>query len=289
MKLLLTGAGGMLGHALSESLQTVGEVISLQRAGIDLRDLGQVRDAVRTVRPDIIVNAAAYTNVEGAEDEPQLAFRINAEAPGVMAEEAARLGAAMVHFSTDYVFDGKKIGPYVESDRPAPVNIYGASKLAGEIAVAQAGAAHLIFRSSWIYGTRGHNFLLTIMRLARERHQLQVVTDQIGAPTWNRTVANTVAAALAQACAGDSAWWERNGGVYHLAAQGQTSWFGFASAIVAAAQLPCVITPITSDKYPSKARRPPNSVMDCSKLRSRFCDLPQWETDFAKCMAQKPQ
>lgn len=289
MKLMLTGAAGLVGHALAQSLQSVGEVIALQRAQMDLGDLDGVRALIRAVRPDIIVNAAAYTDVERAEEARELAFLINARAPAVMAEEAAKLGAAIVHLSTDYVFDGEKAGPYDENDRPAPLNIYGASKLAGEIAVAESGAAHLIFRSSWIYGTRGRNFLLTILRLARERPHLQVVADQIGAPTWNCTVAEVVAALLGQARDAGAPWWQRHGGLYHLSAQGQTSWHGFADAIVGAARLSCSIDPISSDKYPAKARRPANSLLDCSKLRARFGELPQWETDLAKCMAQIPR
>jgi dTDP-4-dehydrorhamnose reductase len=197
-----------------------------------------------------------------AESEPELAFRINAEAPEVMAREAKTLGAAMVHYSTDYVFDGSKAGAYVETDATGPLNVYGKSKLAGEQAIAAAGIPHLILRTSWVYGMRGSNFLLTMLRLAKERDALNVVSDQIGAPTWCRTLADTTAVILAQARGDEAQWWQRNSGIYHLSSQGQTSWYGFTEAIVAAAGLECQLTPIGSDAWPTPAPRPRNSVHD---------------------------
>jgi dTDP-4-dehydrorhamnose reductase len=285
MKILLTGATGQVGYELERSLQGLGEVVAVDRARMDLADLDQVRAVIRAVRPGLIVNPAAYTAVDKAESERELAWRINAEAPGVMAQEAARLGAAMVHYSTDYVFDGSKAGAYVETDATGPINVYGQSKLAGEQAVAEAGIAHLILRTSWVFGMRGNNFLQTMLRLTRERDALKVVNDQLGAPTWSRTVADTSALMLAQARAGGPLWWERNSGVYHLSSQGRTSWFGFTEAIVEEAGIDCQLAPISSDAWPTAARRPANSVLDTGKLRERFGNLPEWREALRLCLA----
>jgi dTDP-4-dehydrorhamnose reductase len=239
MKILLTGASGQVGYELQRSLQSLGEVVAADRARMDLSDLDQVRDVVRAVRPDLIVNPAAYTAVDKAESEPELAHRVNALAPGVMAAEARLLGAAMVHYSTDYVFDGMKQGTYVETDPTGPINVYGESKLAGEQAVAAAGIPHLILRTSWVYGMRGKNFLQTMLRLGAERDELRVVADQHGAPTWSRTIADTTAALLVQAHAAGSPWWDEHSGIYHLSCQGSTTWHGFTQAIVERAGLAC--------------------------------------------------
>jgi dTDP-4-dehydrorhamnose reductase len=284
MKILLTGASGQVGYELRRSLQALGQVVALERERMDLADLDQVRAVVRALRPDLIVNPAAYTAVDQAEAEPAMAYRINAEAPAVMAAEARRLGAAMVHYSTDYVFDGTKQGAYVETDATNPLNVYGRSKLAGEQAVAAAGIAHLILRTSWVYGMHGKNFLQTILRLGAEREQLPVVADQFGAPTWSRTIADTTAVLLAQA--GGEAWWDHNSGVYHLSCQGQTSWHGFAAAIVARAGLGCRVTPIGSAEYPSVASRPRHSVMSSNKLIERYCAIPEWEQALSLCLDQ---
>jgi dTDP-4-dehydrorhamnose reductase len=285
MKILLTGATGQVGYELERSLQALGEVVAVDRARMDLSDLDQVRDVVRAVRPGLIVNPAAYTAVDKAESEPELAHRVNGLAPGVMAEEAALLGAAMVHFSTDYVFDGAKQGAYVETDATGPINVYGHSKLAGEQAIAAAKIPHLILRTSWVYGMRGKNFLLTMLRLARERDELRVVADQHGAPTWSRTIADTTAVILAQALRGGPEWWQSNSGIYHVSAEGQTTWHGFTEAIVAAAELSCRIVPITSADYPVPAKRPGNSVMSSEKLMARLAVLPDWERALKLCLA----
>lgn len=283
MKILLTGASGQVGYELERSLQGLGEVVAVDRARMDLADLDQVRAVIRAVRPGLIVNPAAYTAVDKAESEPELAHRINAEAPGVMAAEARALGAALVHFSTDYVFDGTKQGAYVETDATNPINVYGASKLAGEQAIAAAGVPHLIFRTSWVYGMRGKNFLLTMLRLSKEREELRVVADQHGAPTWSRTIADTTALALAQA-RGHAGWWEQNSGIYHLSGQGQTTWCGFTEAIVAGSGAACRVVPIGAADYPVPARRPANSVMSSAKLMERFCALPSWDGALRLCM-----
>lgn len=285
MKILLTGATGQVGYELERSLQACGTVVAPPRAVADLADADQLRAVVRAVRPTLIVNAAAYTAVDRAESEPALAWRINAEAPAVLADEARALGAAMVHFSTDYVFDGSKAGPYTETDAPAPLNVYGQSKLAGEQAVAAAGIAHLILRTSWVYGMRGNNFLLTMLRLARTQSALRVVADQRGAPTWSRTIAGKTAHLLGLAQAGGHPWWDQHSGVYHLACQGQTSWHGFAEAIMAGAGLSCPVAPIASADYPQAARRPANALLDCDKLISRFGPLPDWEQALILCLA----
>ncbi len=289
MKILLTGVAGQVGYELARSLQSVGEVIALDRRGMDLADLDQVRDVIRAVKPTLIVNPAAYTAVDKAEQEPELAMRVNGEAPGVMAQEAARLGAAMIHYSTDYVFDGSKAGAYSEDDATNPLSVYGRSKLAGEQAVQAAGIDHLILRTSWVYGTRGKNFLLTIKRLAQERDELRIVADQHGAPTWCRTIADTTAnivCQLAQASAAANKWQEVSG-IYHLTAQGQTTWHGFAQAIVAAlpeSKKP-QITPISTSDYPLPAVRPQNSVLSSQRLMTRFCRLPDWQAALALSLA----
>jgi dTDP-4-dehydrorhamnose reductase len=262
----------------------LGEVVAVDRARMDLANLDQVRAVIRAVQPGLIVNPAAYTAVDKAESERDLAWRVNAEAPAVMAQEAGKLGAAMVHYSTDYVFDGAKAGAYVETDEANPINVYGQSKLAGEQAIAAAGIAHLILRTSWVFGLRGNNFLPTMLRLGRERGKLSVVNDQFGAPTWCRTVADTTALVLAQARVGGPGWWERNSGVYHLTSQGQASWFEFTEAIIAHAGIECQLTPISTAAWPAVARRPANSVMDTGKLRARFANLPEWRAALRLCL-----
>lgn len=284
MKVLLTGSTGQVGYELARSLQGVGEVVAVDRNEMDLSNLDQVRAVIRRVQPKLIVNPAAYTAVDKAESEPELAFRINAEAPRVMAEEAKALGAALVHYSTDYVFDGSQATPRVEDDPLGPLNVYGASKLAGEQAIAAAGIPHLIFRTSWVYGMRGKNFLLTMLRLAKERDELRVVADQHGAPTWSRTIADTTALVLSQAHAGGREWWVQNSGIYHLSAQGQTTWHEFTEAIIAEAGLACKVLPITSAEYPTPARRPQYSVMSSERLMARFCRLPDWKEALHLCM-----
>lgn len=285
MKILVTGKTGQVGYELMRSLQPLGEIIGVDRSGMDLADLDQVRDVIRRVRPGLIVNPAAYTAVDKAESEPELAMRINGLAPGIMAEEAVRLGAAVVHYSTDYVFDGTKQSAYTEDDMPCPINVYGQTKLAGEQAIAATGVAHLIFRTSWVYGMRGKNFLLTMMRLAAEREELRIVADQHGAPTWCRTIADTTASILAQAngASDRAAWWRENSGLYHMTAQGATTWHGFADALLDRIAKKPVLVPISSNEYPVPAARPANSQLACAALMGRFCHLPDWRDALRLC------
>lgn len=286
-RILISGKTGQVGYELERSLQGLGEIIALDRSQMDLSNLQQVRDVIRSVKPTLIVNPAAYTAVDQAEREPELALRINGEAPGVMAEEAKKLGATLIHYSTDYVFDGTKDSAYLETDPTCPVNIYGSSKLAGEQAIQATGVAHLILRTSWVYSTHGKNFLLTMRRLAQERDALNIVSDQFGAPTWSRTIADTTAHIVAQSlCATDQqAWWDKHSGLYHLTAQGKTTWFGFAEAIMAHASVTKKpqLTPILASQYPVPAQRPANSVLSSQKLMDSFCGLPNWNDALLLC------
>jgi dTDP-4-dehydrorhamnose reductase len=247
---------------------------------IDLSQPDSIRQTVRAAHPRIVINAAAYTAVDKAESEPDLAMKINGLAPGVLAEEAKRAGALLVHYSTDYIFDGTKREPYLETDPPNPMSSYGRSKLAGDEAVLAAGGAHLIFRLCWVYGARGQNFMLTIMRLARERDKLRVVSDQIGCPTWSRMIAETTALALKVTLAARD--WSAFSGVYHLASSSSTSWQGFAQAIVdlmpAEGRKCSRVEPISTPEYPTPARRPAYSVLGCDKLERTFgLRLPDWQ------------
>jgi dTDP-4-dehydrorhamnose reductase len=260
LTILLTGATGQVGWELRKSLAPLGEVKYFDRFGLDLADPSQLVAAARALRPRTIVNAAAYTAVDKAESERDAAFAVNATAPGVLAEEAKRLGALLVHYSTDYVFDGEKAAPYVEDDPTHPVSVYGESKLAGERAIAASGCRYLILRTSWVYGPRGKNFYLTMLRLAKERPELKVVDDQVGAPTSSLEIARATATLL-----------DRDAqGLYHMAAAGETSWCGFARAILKRAGSTIPVVPIGTKDYPTPARRPRNSRLDCSRLRADF-------------------
>ena len=283
MRILLTGRNGQVGWELERALAPLGEVIGTDRSTLDLADPDMVRRVVREAKPEIIVNAAAYTAVDKAESEPELAMRINGLAPGVLAEEAKRLGALLVHYSTDYVFDGEKSTPYVEEDEPNPINEYGRSKLAGERAVADSGCEHLVLRTSWVYSARGSNFLLTMLRLGRQKSNLRVVDDQRGAPTWARSIAHATAAVLAQP------WRTEARDVFHVAASGETTWHGFATEIFRLAGYSTRVESISTAQYPSPARRPKYSVLDCTKFRRVFeMRLPSWQEDLAKVVESLP-
>jgi dTDP-4-dehydrorhamnose reductase len=284
MKILLTGCAGQLGRELKRSLASLGELVACDRRQLDLANPEALRDAVRAIAPTAIINAAAYTAVDKAEDEPALAEAINAKAPGILAEEAKRLGALLIHYSTDYVFDGTKPTPYSEDDISAPLSAYGHSKRAGELAIVASGARHLIFRSSWVYGLHGANFMKTMLRLGKERNELRVVGDQTGAPTWTRHLADATALVLTRR--------DTPSGLYHLTAGGETNWHNYAEAIFVEAQhagllekLP-VVRRITSADYPLPAPRPANSRLDCSHFRRDFgLSLPDWRTGLIDCLA----
>jgi len=297
MKILLLGADGQVGWELRRALLPLGDVLPTTRADVDLSNLALVRDAVCRHGPDIIVNAAAYTAVDKAEAEPERANRINAEAVAVLAEETSRLGGWLVHYSTDYVFDGQKAAPYVETDTTGPLNAYGSSKLRGEVAIRDSGCRHLIFRTSWVYAPRGNNFPRTILRLAQTRDEVRVVSDQIGAPTAADLIADVSALALAQALRAPEGAPSGLGGTYHLTAAGQTSWHAFAVHILrlATAQgyslkvAPDRVAPIPTAAYPTAAKRIANSRLATDKLRATFgLSLPSWETGAARFMAELP-
>ena len=229
MRILVLGRNGQVGAALTQSLQSLGELIALDRTQLDLANPEAIRTALRELQPQVIINAAAYTAVDAAESDEATAFQVNAIAPRVIAEESERLSATLIHYSTDYVFDGSKQGAWLEDDATAPLSAYGHSKLAGEQAIADVGGSHLILRTSWVYGLQGKNFLLTMLKLAETRDELAIVDDQIGAPTWAITIADATAAILRDA--GEPAQLAALSGIYHLCAGGHTSWFGFAQAI----------------------------------------------------------
>ena len=291
LRILIVGAGGQVGLELKRSFADAGQVLCPDRSTLDLTDEEQIRALLRHTEPDIILNAAAYTAVDRAQSEPELAMAINANAPRVLAEEAARRNILLVHYSTDYVFDGAKKGAWVETDQPNPLNVYGASKLAGERAIQAVGGNYLIFRTSWVYGPHGNNFLLTMLRLGREREQLNIVDDQIGAPTSSIELANTtrrIVDGIQSGAYGDSASWA---GIYHMTCSGSTSWCGFAQAIFESAgsllngRLPKVV-PISSSEYPTPAVRPRNSVLSNGRLQQRFgAHLEPWETSLEQVIA----
>jgi len=276
--ILIIGKIGQVGWELRRTLGPLGRIVSVDFPDIDLTNGTSIANWVRETQPQVIVNAAAYTAVDKAEGEYEKCLQINGLAPGILAEEAKKLSALLVHYSTDYIFDGTKTTPYGEEDAPNPLGAYGRSKLAGDQAVLQVDGRHLIFRLCWVYGARGQNFMLTIMRLAREREKLRVVRDQFGCPTWSRMIAETTGLALKQVLAAPEPG--ALTGVYHLAASGQTSWHGFAEAVVR--QMPekkCTeIAPIPTSEYPLPAKRPAYSVLSCQKLQRTFgLQLPDWQ------------
>lgn len=290
--ILLTGASGQVGWELQRSLSTLGRVVAPAHSEFDLARPETLAASIREIKPDLIVNPAAYTAVDKAESEQDLAYAINVKSPGVLAREAARLGISLVHYSTDYVFDGNKLGAYLETDATNPLGVYGASKLAGEETVRDAGADHLILRTSWVYGLRGKNFLLTMQRLARERDKLSVIADQFGAPTWARSIADATAQMLALWLSPGASKEDRlhQSGIYHLTCGGRTSWHGFAEAILQNMQAQGEKVPelkaITTTEYPTPAKRPANSVMSNDKLQQTFgIRMPDWQDALALCLA----
>ncbi|RON53445.1 dTDP-4-dehydrorhamnose reductase [Pseudomonas frederiksbergensis] len=289
MRILISGQHGQVSRELQRRLGGLGELIVLGRDQLDLAQPEQIRQHVQKLRPDLIINAAAHTAVDQAESEPELAFAINATAPGILAREARELDIPLIHYSTDYVFDGSKAAPYNEDDAPNPLGVYGKSKLAGEHAITEVQGQHLILRTSWVYSTHGRNFLLTMQRLLQEKPELRIVADQIGAPTWAGTIASSTVALIERWQAGQAGAW----GTYHLTAQGETSWFGFAQAIgdaLRAQGKPCAtLLPIPSSDYPTPAARPLNSRLDCTRLQREWgVSQPDWQTALRECLAEQP-
>jgi len=288
--IVLLGKNGQVGFELERLLPRLGKLIALDRGDLDLSKASEIRRTVQELRPRLIVNAAAYTAVDQAETDQDAARALNAEAPAILAEEAKKIAAALVHFSTDYVFDGLKGSPYVEEDPTNPVSVYGRTKLAGEEAIRQIGVPHLIFRTAWVYGTRGRNFLLTILRLASQREELRVVSDQVGAPTWCREIANATVSVLQNLSTGRdfASSLPSVSGTYHMTASGTTTWFDFTQAIReeathAPSTLPWIaaitsgrplvvqrIIPISTAEYPTPARRPPYSVLSNVRFSQTF-------------------
>jgi dTDP-4-dehydrorhamnose reductase len=298
--ILLLGAHGQVGGEALPLLRKLGEVVGLTRAELDLTDGAAVRAAVREVKPRWIVNAAAYTAVDKAESESRMAYVLNGDLPGILGEEAARIGSAVIHFSTDYVFSGEGSRPWREDDPTGPLSVYGASKLAGERALAEGGAAHFIFRTSWVFGARGKNFLRRILQLARERDELKIVDDQVGSPTWSRTLARLVEHTIRRVE-------ERTklnggnldeavspvGGVYHASSMGYTTWFGFATEFVQIARKAdperslAKLVPIPSSAYRTAAVRPKNSRLNCEKLaRDLEFEMPDWHSATSEVMEE---
>ena len=294
MKILLLGKNGQVGWELQRSLAPLGELVALDRHSSelcgDLANLAGLTDTVRQVRPDVIVNAAAHTAVDKAESEPDLARMINAAAPGLLALEAAKMGALLVHFSTDYVFDGSGTRPWDEDDATAPLNIYGQTKLEGERAIQSAGANHLIFRTSWVYAARGGNFAKTMLRLAQERERLTVIDDQFGAPTGADLLADVTAHAIRQVLQRPA-----DAGLYHLVAGGETSWNGYAKYVLAQVEraqsaikiVAKEVASVPTSAFPTPAARPHNSRLDTAKLQSTFgLRLPHWQQGVARMLAE---
>lgn len=289
-RIFVTGESGQVGEALRRTLTPFGEIVAPTLDELDLTNADGLRRMLREVRPRWVVNAAAHTAVDKAESEPQLAFALNATAPEVLAEEAKKMGAAVVHYSTDYIFDGSKTTPWIEDDAPGPLNVYGKSKLAGELAVSGSGAAYFTFRTSWVYGATGNNFVKTMLRLARERETLKIVADQHGAPTWSWELARMTADVMGQIerlaehqnCSLSEAALPLSG-VYHATGAGTTTWYGFAAEAIGELQKRepatklAVVEPISTSEYPTPAKRPMNSLLDCGKLERTFgWQMPEW-------------
>ena len=299
VRLLVTGANGQVGWNLERTLAPLGEVIALTRDQLDLADLDAVVQTIRETRPQIVINAAAYTAVDKAESEPELAHTINALAPARMATELCKTGGVLIHYSTDYVFDGTKQGEYVEDDATGPLSVYGRTKLEGEHGIAAAGCAHLVLRTSWVYDVRGKNFLRTVLRLASERDELRMVGDQFGAPTWARTIAEATTAMVVQVLRKTNQ--SKLRGVFHLTSAGETSWAGFAKAILEdyedlvdwpaetgefGGELKARrVVEITTAEYPTPATRPHNSVLSNAKIQAAFgINMPEWRSQLRLAM-----
>lgn len=279
LKILLTGATGQVGWELQRCLAPLGEVVAPGREALDLTRPDTLAAAVRAIGPDVIANAAAYTAVDRAESEAEACFAVNAASVAVLAQEAARLGALLVHYSTDYVFDGTKRSPYTETDAPAPVGVYACSKLLGEREIERSGCRRLLLRTSWVYAMRGRNFVLTMLKLARERPQLRVVDDQVGAPTWARDIAQATRVALQRS--------QPLEGLFHVSAGGSTTWFGFAVRILQLAGVRTPVLPIPTSEYPTPAARPAYSVLDSGRFEAATgFRIGAWDDRLVRCLAE---
>jgi dTDP-4-dehydrorhamnose reductase len=283
--ILVTGAHGQLGRELAAALGGLGHVVALDRSALNLADPDSIVKTVRSTAPALIVNAGAYTAVDRAEQERDVAFAVNENAPAILADEAKRLNAVVIHYSTDYVFDGAQRAPYSEYATPNPLNVYGQSKLAGERAIAAVGASAVVFRTSWIYSLRGSNFLLTIRRLASERNELRIVADQVGVPNWARALA----AATATLAGRGIPYLAERAGLYHMSSRGHTTWYEFAQAIVGE-RARARIVPITTAEYPTPARRPAYGVLDTTKFKQTFgLSLPHWHVALQSCVTSSAE
>jgi dTDP-4-dehydrorhamnose reductase len=305
--ILLTGKNGQIGAELLRFLPQLGEVVALDREQLDLSKPDDIRRSIREIRPQLIVNAAAYTAVDKAETDESIAQAVNGEAPGLMAKEAKKIGAALVHYSTDYVFDGSKKIPYDETDAANPINVYGKTKFAGEQAIRRSGVPHLIFRTAWVYSKRGRNFLLTILRLATEREELRVVSDQVGAPTCASELADATAKILTKMLGKNDAFvFSEVSGTYHMSAQGQTTWYEFAEGILEKAEVNSHsldwlaattrgrrliarrVIPISTDEFGSLTPRPAYSILSNSRLNQTFgIALPDWHSQLQRCFVSE--
>ncbi|MBL8525344.1 MAG: dTDP-4-dehydrorhamnose reductase [Betaproteobacteria bacterium] len=291
-RILITGADGQLGWELQRTFAPLGEIVALDRNGLDLTSADAIRERCSEIAPALILNAAAYTAVDKAESEQEVAMSINGIAPGILAEEANRFDVPLIHYSTDYVFDGKATQPYRESDATAPQSVYGRTKLAGEVAVAATAKRHLILRTSWLYGNRRQNFFLTMLRLAKERDELRVVADQIGSPTWVHSVSRHSSRCVS--IEGNRLELTIPPGIYHLTAAGSTSWHGFASAILASVPVEerraTRVVPLTTAEYPTPARRPEFSVLSVEKIEHALTvTIDDWQQQLAQCFAERNQ
>lgn len=292
-RIMLTGANGQVGWELNRSLLPLGDIVALTRKECDLSRPENLPSIVQEIKPDVIINAAAYTTVDKAEEEEALAMTINGTSVGVLAEEAKKCNALLIHYSTDYVFDGTKPSPYTEEDIPNPINVYGRSKLAGEEAMRQVGGRHLIFRTSWVYASRGNNFLKTIRRLVQKRDELSIVDDQIGTPTWARLIAQTTSYCTRQSIC-EIYYREFLSDTYNLTMRGETSWYDFAKRIVELichnqknGRYGCDIKSIKSINYPTPAIRPKNSRIAINKIEKKFqLKMPEWEKALALCIEE---
>lgn len=284
VKILLLGKNGQIGWELQRTLLQLGGITALGRQELDLTDQLALRSAIRAIKPDLVVNAAAYTAVDKAEVEHELAMSINGVAPGIIAEEIARIKAVLIHYSTDYIFDGTKKTPYTENDQPKPLNIYGKTKLAGEEAILQTGCSHIILRTSWVYSQRGRNFLKTIIRLASEKDELTIINDQYGSPTWSRIIAEATSQIIGSNCR-----FEDKKRLYHLSASGVTTWYGFAMAIlnklkIAKKNIP-VIKPVSTKDFSSKTVRPLFTVLDNTSIKEQLgIKTPSWQQQLDMAM-----